>query len=91
MQAEISASWESTSPHPPSDKTPYVYAQKDMEGPPGHASTSLQMYSQAFKVSWPFGEWEQTQLWVVNEDGFLKGAQGKSLTLGVQLRKCVSL
>lgn len=34
---------------------------------------------------------EQTQRWLVNTDGFLKGAPAKRLALGVWLRKCVSL
>lgn len=34
---------------------------------------------------------EQARLWLVNTDGFLKGAHAERLALGVWLRKCVSL
>lgn len=69
-------------------------AEKISEGLPGHASSLFGMAGSLTGIQGtpgPSRNQEQTWLWLVNTDGFLKGAHAARLTLGVWLRKCVSL
>jgi len=69
-------------------------AEKTSEGLPGHTSSSFQMAGSLTGIQGtpgPVRHPEQTRLWLVSTDGFLKGAQAESLALAAWLRKSASL